>query len=169
MTVNIARTVTTMTPSVFRRIWSAGAVLAGEVRGRPRVEGHGADRGPGDNLAAVDDVDLGAVKRDREVIHAAWRRAIALLTEDRVLAAVAEAFEPVALVAERRDLAAEVRALAVEGHHAAIGEGEGLGDLATRVGDVRRLAVHQVLAGRHVDEEEARLVIGVRLALGPVG
>src|SRR2546428_4513092 len=62
------------------------------------VEGGSADRRPVDDRAGIGHVgptDNG----HREAIHAPWRRACTFLTQDRVLAAVAQAFEPVALVA----------------------------------------------------------------------
>ena len=56
----------------------------------------GADGRAGDDRAgAHDDVAVGA-DRDREAVHAAWRRAGLLLTDAVVLRTVARALEPLA-------------------------------------------------------------------------
>src|SRR4029079_15567220 len=68
----------------------------------------------------------------------------------------AEALEPVALLAQRRDVAAEVRALAVQRQDVHAGIGGRLG-----------AAAHQGLGGGDVDEEDPGLAERVRLPLGP--
>src|SRR5437667_233278 len=89
-------------------------------------------------------------------VQAAGRRAGPLLADDGVLVAVAEAVEPGALLAERRDVAAQVRALAIEREH-----------FVARVCDPIAAAKDKRLRRRHVDEEDARLREAEGLALDP--
>ena len=89
---------------------------------------------------------------------------VALLAEHGVLAAMAEAFEPLALIAELRDLAAEVRALAPERHHRPLRHRKGR--IQVRPGIVDRrcdrpVALDALLRRRHVDDEQVRRAVDV--------
>src|SRR4051812_27399980 len=85
-------------------------LLAGGVR---------ADRRAGHDRAGVDRHVAVAGDRDGEAVHAARRRTGLLLADLVVLRAVTRALEPLAGHA-RRHAAAEVRALLVERHDAAL-------------------------------------------------
>ena len=166
--------VTSRTPRVFSRIGQPVQCCISVAVRSSNVTVPGG--GPEMSLARVD-VDA-ILDEDVEAVEAARSRPVALLADDRVLRSVAEALEPLARVAQLRHLAAEVDALAVEGHDGAIGRRKVRRDVGARIGDRQRRVVRDEairvlrdarLGGRHVDEEEVRLVVDVRQPVLPLG
>src|SRR5207253_286545 len=82
--------------------------------GVPGVEGCGTDGRAGLLLAGVHHVLAVRADGAREAIHATRGGTCPLLAQAGALAAVAEALEPAALVAQRRELAAEMGTGAAE-------------------------------------------------------